>query len=179
MALRLPTVGRFKQVNACGGCTACCTEIGVKELGKPPRCRCQHQTETGCGIYGQHPGECQRYACAWALGAFGSNDNYRPDKCGLLLTLNTAGNQSSIGVFVLRPDADRERMIYLLGRLREKYPGYPITLVHPQGVQVGASFECKAPYPVDLSNRPNVFTVHVKDPNMRVCQGPAELPKQT
>ena len=179
MALRLPTVGRFRQVNACNGCTACCTAVGVKELGKPPRCRCQHETETGCGIYGHHPVECQRYACAWALGALGSDDKYRPDRCGVLFTLNNSGDRPSIGVFILKPDADQERMRYLLTRLREKYPGYPVTLIHPFGVPVGASFECKAPYPTELSNRRNVFTAHVKDTNTRVCEGPEELPSPT
>jgi len=175
MTLRLPTLGRLKQVNPCGGCTACCSELGVKDLGKPPRCRCEHETHSGCGIYGKHPAECQRFVCAWAMGAFGSSEKYRPDQCGLLFTVNNVGERP-LSVFLLTPDADQERMKYLLARLREKYPGHPVTLIHPHGISVGADFECRPPYPLELSSRLNVFTVNLKDPNTRVCEGPAAPP---
>src|SRR5207302_315497 len=89
MTLRLPTLDRFKQVRACNGCTACCTEVAVKELGKPARCRCEHEKAGGCAIYGDHPMECRKYACAWVMGALGADEKYRPDKCVLLFSLSS------------------------------------------------------------------------------------------
>jgi hypothetical protein len=178
MTLRLATLGRSRQVNPCGGCTACCTEIGVKELGKPPRCRCEHQTESGCGVYGTHPQECRGFVCAWAMGALGSDDKYRPDRCGLLFTLNNT-DPPSIAVHILKREADNDRVQYLLQRVRQKYPGYPLTLIYPFGVQVGASYDCREPYPADMSNRRNSFVAPVTDTNTRICEGPERILPRT
>ena len=174
----LPTLDRFKQVNPCNGCTACCTAVAVTELGKPARCRCEHETATGCAIYGNHPQECKKYACAWALGALGSDDKYRPDKCGLLFSLGGADERPSIGVFVLTPDCDVDKARYLLERVRKKFPGYPRTNVFPYGVRIGSAFACRPPYPPELSNRKNFFLAYKGDPSTMICQGPVESASQ-
>lgn len=74
----------------CGGCTACCYVIEVKELGKGFRKQCRHVVEGhGCGIWGGpggpggQPVVCARYRCAWAMG-FGAEED-RPDKSGVLI----------------------------------------------------------------------------------------------
>lgn len=72
----------------CGGCTECCTAIGVVELNKPPGVRCQHLTEQGCGIYEDRPPSCRSYFCLWAdekAAALDLPDWGRPDRTGVLL----------------------------------------------------------------------------------------------
>ena len=174
MTIRLPTLDRFKQVQPCNGCTVCCTEAAVKELGKPARCRCEHQTETGCGIYGRHPAECRSYACAWAMGALGADDRYRPDRCGMLFSLSTTDAPPSINVFIRAGEWDPEKVSYLLHRVRRRFPGFPLTRIYPPGVRVGSAFESKPPYPAELSNRSNVFAAHIMDLSTLVCEGPQD-----
>jgi len=52
----------------CGGCTACCTVLGVKSLNKSDFSPCDHCTGKGCGIYSIRPKECQTYQCLWLIG---------------------------------------------------------------------------------------------------------------
>lgn len=93
----------------CDGCTACCTMTGVADLGKPPLCDCEHQTDTGCGIYGKHPFECREYACLWRMGW--GRDDERPDKVGFLLHLDRHPQYpehlgySSVEIVEFRPGA--------------------------------------------------------------------------
>ena len=65
----------------CGGCTACCKLLPVRELQKKANTRCQHQSRKGCAIYHQlgFPPSCGLWNCAW-LG--GEEDLMRPDRCG-------------------------------------------------------------------------------------------------
>lgn len=99
-------------MNSCGDCTACCTVIGVEELGKGNFCQCPHLTESGCSIYEKRPTSCRAYACVWRLGVFElakdeihsryekegptwwesfspSQSQYRPDKLGVLFTISS------------------------------------------------------------------------------------------
>ncbi|MFO0807906.1 MAG: hypothetical protein U0746_04715 [Gemmataceae bacterium] len=76
---------QLAQVNAgraCGGCTACCTVMGVAEIPTPFFTRCPHETDAGCAIYDKRPGACRDFYCEWLVGGFGEAD--RPDKLGLL-----------------------------------------------------------------------------------------------
>lgn len=74
----------------CGGCTACCYVIQVKQIGKQFRTKCPYSVEgQGCGIWsgpggpGGQPQVCSTYRCAWAMG-FGDQAD-RPDKTGILV----------------------------------------------------------------------------------------------
>jgi hypothetical protein len=68
----------------CGGCSACCSTLHVKELGKPEGQRCEHQCDRGCAIHGNgKPEICKGYLCMWRLGV--GEDSDRPDRGGLLL----------------------------------------------------------------------------------------------
>lgn len=53
----------------CGGCTLCCSILGVKELEKPPLQDCPH-CEIGkkCNIYSTRPKECIDFDCLWKAG---------------------------------------------------------------------------------------------------------------
>lgn len=94
----------------CGECKACCTSVGVKELGKPFNMACKHLCEKGCGIYGKHPDSCKGYHCGWAIG-FGEFSD-RPDKLGALFhAMEDEGLW--IDVFLLRQGVDTERIAAL------------------------------------------------------------------
>jgi hypothetical protein len=66
----------------CGGCTACCTVMGVAEVPTRFYAHCQHETASGCAIYDKRPGACRDFYCEWLVGGFGVGD--RPDTLGLL-----------------------------------------------------------------------------------------------
>jgi hypothetical protein len=66
----------------CGGCTACCTVMGVAEVPTPFYSRCPHECAGGCAVYDKRPGACRDFYCEWLVGAFAAED--RPDRLGLL-----------------------------------------------------------------------------------------------
>ena len=68
----------------CGGCTKCCALIPVLRLDKGANCRCVHQTDTGCGIFGdkQRPKECRGWRCRWLRG---DPVGDRPDRAGYVV----------------------------------------------------------------------------------------------
>lgn len=72
----------------CGPCTACCTAVGVPELGKGTYEACAHLCDVGCGIYEDRPASCRTFACQWLRGVLevdGSVDMaLRPDACGVI-----------------------------------------------------------------------------------------------
>lgn len=72
----------------CGPCTACCTALGVPELGKGEGERCRHLTGGGCGIYEERPGSCQSFECQWLRGLLEVDERVdaglRPDACGVV-----------------------------------------------------------------------------------------------
>jgi hypothetical protein len=72
----------------CGSCRACCTVLGVQELGKDPHTRCSSLSDsTGCTIYETRPGTCAAYVCGWLGGSFGDGNarSLRPDRLGVIL----------------------------------------------------------------------------------------------
>jgi len=57
--------------------------------GKP----CQHCTVQGCAIYENRPEKpCQSYRCAWLREDGGLPDDFRPDLCGAIVSLNRKWN---------------------------------------------------------------------------------------
>jgi len=75
---------------ACDGCAACCFVMGVAEVPTPFYSRCPHVCDTGCDIYGKHPGACRDFYCEWLIGRLSPDD--RPDKLGLLFVANKLRN---------------------------------------------------------------------------------------
>lgn len=76
----------------CGGCTACCTALGVQQgsFHKPPGQRCPHSViGRGCMIYPVRPDVCQSFACAWLEGW--GEDRHRPDKSGVVIQATALG----------------------------------------------------------------------------------------
>src|SRR6185503_13697850 len=70
----------------CGGCTACCSALGVVALRKPMFTNCVNCTASGCGIYADRPEECSRFECLWLTDPAGVllRDEERPDKSGVI-----------------------------------------------------------------------------------------------
>jgi hypothetical protein len=89
----------------CGECTACCTVMGAKTIGKPYYCDCEHQG-AGCAIYNDRPLECQAYACMWWAAEFGGiPEEDRPDKLGLMFDVGPSDGLLWLNVFETRPGA--------------------------------------------------------------------------
>lgn len=73
----------------CNGCTACCTTLGVKEIGKKKDEACVH-ANGGCSIYATRPPSCRTFQCLWRIG-MGTVDE-RPDKVGIVLDVTGPSN---------------------------------------------------------------------------------------
>jgi len=73
---------------SCGGCTACCFTVPVKEIGLTSFKRCPHlqppfALEVGCSIYRDRPRSCRQWSCVWLSSDL--PDELRPDRCGVVL----------------------------------------------------------------------------------------------
>ena len=75
-------------IRECGSCSACCTVMGVPEIGKGTYEGCEHLCDVGCGIYAERPGSCRTFECQWLRGMLevdGTIDTaMRPDSCGVI-----------------------------------------------------------------------------------------------
>ena len=108
----------------CGECTACCTSLGVVELEKPLWQRCEHVCEAGCGIYPDRPRSCHDFVCLWLHGYFGKDERHRPDKCGLIFSMQKDRKLGSLlVVWESWPGAaSKDPGLYILTRLSaERY----------------------------------------------------------
>jgi hypothetical protein len=77
-------------MKTCGGCTACCRVVPVKELGLEQYQGCPHIRSAihvggpGCGIYPERPYSCRAWRCGW-LENEDWEDDLRPDRCGFIV----------------------------------------------------------------------------------------------
>lgn len=75
---------------ACGGCTACCQVVPVRELGTRAYQGCPHVHDLlhaagpGCGIYPKRPGSCRLWRCGWIENTDWPED-LRPDRAGFIV----------------------------------------------------------------------------------------------
>lgn len=74
---------------ACGDCTVCCDVLAIDtpDFKKPAETPCVHLAARGCGIHAVRPRICQSWFCGWRRVA-GLPDDARPDRSGLLVSLN-------------------------------------------------------------------------------------------
>jgi hypothetical protein len=71
----------------CGACTVCCStlKIDVPELKKLADVLCAHCVQgAGCKIYESRPEVCHAWHCGWRRLQH-LNDEWRPDRCGILI----------------------------------------------------------------------------------------------
>ena len=91
----------------CDECQECCIEGQVifTDFIKKPNEECPYQCDEGCSIFGQslRPKECVNYFCSWARG-YGEEED-RPDKCGLSISINKLNN----GIWILA--RERRKML--------------------------------------------------------------------
>ena len=73
---------------ACGNCSACCSLLPVKGLGKGANVRCQHQSHArGCKVYHRagFPLECSLWSCQWLACPESTAKLSRPDRSGYVI----------------------------------------------------------------------------------------------
>lgn len=80
----------------CGECHACCAGVlrgnayGNKFGGDNGTCRFLVNKE--CVVYKDRPESCKKFQCAWTQNIF-DDDDMRPDKSGILVTIETDKNK--------------------------------------------------------------------------------------
>lgn len=77
-------------VRSCGSCRACCTALGVAEIGKAPGVACSHLCDKGCAIYDVRPRSCRSFNCLWRYGIVDIEG--RPDKIGIVFDVTSRGD---------------------------------------------------------------------------------------
>lgn len=96
----------------CGPCTLCCKVFKIEALAKPAGAVCSHCAHGGgCDIHGSHPRECQDFVCQW-LKFEQMPDSYRPDRTGVVLTVEPPGEQLIATCDPASPMAWRNEPIY-------------------------------------------------------------------
>jgi hypothetical protein len=74
---------------SCGGCTACCQVVPVRELNLKAHQGCPHVRDMlnaagpGCSIYSKRPRSCQAWNCGWLENDWEAD--LRPDRCGVVV----------------------------------------------------------------------------------------------
>ncbi|HEY5337298.1 MAG TPA: hypothetical protein VIJ85_03770 [Rhizomicrobium sp.] len=101
----------------CGGCTICCSELHIDapELKKLAGVRCVNcSADNSCAIYDTRPQTCRDFHCAWRVMDV-LDDDWRPDKSGILLMPQTKGippayrGKDGVQIFMVRRDAIYKR----------------------------------------------------------------------
>jgi hypothetical protein len=77
---------------SCGDCSLCCKLIRVDAFDKPPGAWCSHCApgRGRCKIYSERPTECIDFYCAWMVSP-SLDDHWRPDKCKIVLQVESDG----------------------------------------------------------------------------------------
>jgi len=136
-----------KANRACGDCTACCTAIGVEELGKPYACPCHHLCGKGCGIYKDRPESCKAFGCLWLDGWAGPA--MRPDKSGIILFFQKKTDGiPELAIFELWAKAADNPVVgslalLALGAVDQRCQ----IMIYPPGSMAGTSYAISSEYP--------------------------------
>ena len=71
----------------CGECNACCRDFTIFEIRKPAGALCSHYDTacSNCKIYSQRPSPCRDFHCMWRFSLLELGDDWRPDRCGLVV----------------------------------------------------------------------------------------------
>jgi uncharacterized protein len=93
----------------CGSCIACCTTMGVPELGKKSGVKCPHVCGKGCSIYETRPDSCRGWNCLWVAGYL--PEALKPEKCGVIWddSYHSMFDQKMFTARELRPRALEEK----------------------------------------------------------------------
>lgn len=95
----------------CNGCTSCCTWLKGSaygwEFGNGKSCRFLECN--GCGIHKVRPKLCENYFCAWAQELI--DEEYRPDKCGFLVSVENGDNGQYLKVVEIKDNSLNENIV--------------------------------------------------------------------
>lgn len=98
-----------KMNRKCGECTVCCYIGAIPELKKPPHTVCKYVKKSVCGSCLVHdtiiPKTCSDFKCSWWSGEGQESD--RPDKIGVMFSLNRIENQIYLLAIEIWDDAIR------------------------------------------------------------------------
>ena len=94
----------------CGDCTACCSGQLAGEIyghkmfpGKP----CHFLMENKCSIYESRPtSPCKTFQCAWSQRLL--DEDMRPDKIGLMVSVETKGKEQFLRIVEVVPKPPQE-----------------------------------------------------------------------
>jgi hypothetical protein len=160
-----------KSTRQCGGCTACCTALGVLDLHKPINVRCAHVCEAGCSVYADRPAPCSGFQCAWLRGFLA--DWMRPDQGGIVWDLGGLRSRGTavVRAFLTRPDVSIEQVEYQLAKIQQKVAEPLACLVIPAGLscRLDAAFHAN---PV----RPNIMLADREATDAETAQGAVGKP---
>ena len=79
----------------CGDCHECCTgRLVGSAYGNDykPGHSCVFLVKKECIIHETRPDSCRNYQCAWSQGLFGDSDQLKPNKCGVLISIENVKN---------------------------------------------------------------------------------------
>lgn len=101
-------------------------------FAKPAGAPCPHLCAAGCAIYSERPPVCRRFRCAW-LQETSLSELLRPDRCGVLLAVNTSvlGPGHAVYAYELRPHAANAGAVARL--LHRVAAQLPVILVRADG----------------------------------------------
>lgn len=82
----------MSQFRSCGECTVCCTWLIGDSFGWGfgNGKSCKFLECNGCGVHKARPESCRDYQCAWSQYLL--SDEMRPDKCGVLVSVEQNEN---------------------------------------------------------------------------------------
>jgi hypothetical protein len=135
---------REPEPRSCGECRACCVSLGFQAragespFDKPAGEPCPHLMPPGaggCRIYEERPPVCRRFQCGW-LQAAHLPEALRPDRCGVLFSLNDAFcvEGSALYAYELRPGATNGRLPAQL--IAELSTRITVIIVRDEGCEV-------------------------------------------
>jgi hypothetical protein len=106
----------------CGECTACCTVMAVGALYKASYRRCSHDSGC-CAVYASRPKPCRAWCCSWLLGRIEGDERQRPDKLGLMFTLEPLTGKAITVAYEVWPGAGKQSdNEYLLRTMSQQMP---------------------------------------------------------
>ncbi|GIW80249.1 MAG: hypothetical protein KatS3mg105_2056 [Gemmatales bacterium] len=128
---------------SCGECTACCTILGIEELGKPFYSTCKHVCDRGCSIYSKRPSVCRDYRCLW-LARFLPKKNCRPDILGVMFDWE---EDDTLEVYEVRPGGFAgQRVQRLIDKLFRSMKAKRV-VYYPYRCLIGIDYPISSDYP--------------------------------
>jgi hypothetical protein len=127
--------------NQCGECTACCTVMGVEELGKPFHQTCKHVCANGCAIYQDRPASCRVWECSWRSGWISGGEKMRPDRLGVMFEWRIIGGNSFLIAYEVWPGALE---LLQVKRVLDHYQGNEVVVCVKHGMTSDSKLELVA-----------------------------------